>query len=194
MHLRNHFQTIHWALLRTFYQSSWICMVNGKLPFQNPTHQSTKMYRRVKLCFLRRNFQSRQTSTVWNLVFSLSLRISLKPWTLSFKKDTTTAKIVSEVKVSRRRQKVKINLANERSVPAFFSADLGHIFGSNVGNQIGVILRRKGPHKQEFAYDIVRIHSLMIYTDLIEYEIVGDTKVPLLRCFPFFRSSRLETS
>ena len=25
----------------------------------------------------------------------------------------------------------------------------------------------------------------MIYSDLVEYNIVGDTKVPLLRCFPF---------
>ena len=63
--------------------------------------------------------------------------------------------------------------------------DLGHIFGSNVGNEFGVMLRGKGPHKPEFAYDIVRIHSLMIYTDLIEYNIVGDTKAPLLRFFPF---------
>ena len=47
------------------------------------------------------------------------------------------------------------------------------------------MLRGKGPHKPEFAYDIVRIHSIMIYTDLIEYNIVGDTKAPLLRCFLF---------
>ena len=47
------------------------------------------------------------------------------------------------------------------------------------------MLGRKGPHKPEFAYVIVRINSLMIYTDLTEYKIVGDTKVPLLRCFPF---------
>ena len=47
------------------------------------------------------------------------------------------------------------------------------------------MLRGKGPHKPEFDYDIVRIHSLMIYTDLIEYNIVGDTKAPLLPCFPF---------
>ena len=90
-----------------------------------------------------------------------------------------------KVKVSRRTQKVEIYLANEGSGLAFFSTDLGHIFGSNVGNEFGVMLRRKGPHKPEFAYDIVRIHSLMIYTDLIEYNIVGDTKAPLLRCFPF---------
>ena len=90
-----------------------------------------------------------------------------------------------KVKVSRRTQKVEIYLANEGSGLAFFSTDLGHIFGSNVVNEFGVMLRGKGPHKPEFAYDIVRIHSLMTYTDLIEYNIVGDTKALLLRCFPF---------
>ena len=89
------------------------------------------------------------------------------------------------VKVSRRTQKVEICLANEGSGLAFFSTDLGQIFRSNVGNEFGVMLRRKGPHKPEIAYDIVRIHSLTIYTDLIEYKIVGDTKIPLLRCFLF---------
>ena len=90
-----------------------------------------------------------------------------------------------KVKVSRRTQKVEIYLANEASGLAFFSIDLGYIFGSNFGNEFRVMLRRKCPHKPEFAYDIVRIHSLMIYTDLIEYIIVGDTKTTLLRCFPF---------
>ena len=47
------------------------------------------------------------------------------------------------------------------------------------------MLRGKGPDKPELAYDIVRIHSIMIYTDLIQYNILGDTKAPLLRCFPF---------
>ena len=89
------------------------------------------------------------------------------------------------VKVSRRTQKVEIYLANEGCCPAFFSTDLGHIFGSNIGNEFGVMLREKGPHKPEFAHDIVRIHSLMIYTDLIEHKIVGYTKTPLLRCFLF---------
>ena len=89
------------------------------------------------------------------------------------------------IKVSRRTQKVEIYLPNEGSGLEFFSADLGHIFGSNVGNEHGVMLRGKGPHKPEIAYDLVRIHSLMIYTDLIEYNIVGDTKAPLPRCFTF---------
>ena len=90
------------------------------------------------------------------------------------------------VKTSRRLQKVAIYFANEGSGLSFVSTDLGHIFGSNVGNEFGVMLRGKGPHKPDFADGILRIHSLMIYTDLIEYKIVGgDTKIPLLRCIPF---------
>ena len=98
-----------------------------------------------------------------------------------------------KVQLSRRTQKVEIYLVNEGFVLAFFSTDLGNIFGSNVADDLGVMLRGKGHHKPKFAYDIVRIHSLMIYTNLIEYNIIVDTKTPLLRCFPFFRSSSLET-
>ena len=76
-------------------------------------------------------------------------------------------------------------LANEESSLAIFSTDLGHIFGGDVGNDSGILMSGKGPHEPTFAYDIVRIHSLMIYTDIVEYNIVGDTKAPLLRCFPF---------
>ena len=89
------------------------------------------------------------------------------------------------VKVSRRTQKVLIMLANDTSGLAFCCTDLGHIFGNNVGNRFGVLMKRKGPHEPQFAYDIVRILSLMIYSDLVEYSIVADTKAPLLRCFPF---------
>ena len=52
-------------------------------------------------------------------------------------------------------------------------------------NDSGLPMRGKKPHEPTFAYDIVRIHSLMIYTDMVEYKIVGDTKATLLRCFPF---------
>ena len=81
---------------------------------------------------------------------------------------------------SRGTQKVDNYLANEGSGLAFFSTDMGHIFESNVGNELGVMLRGKGPLKPEFAYDIIRIYSLMLYADLIEYKIVGDTKAPWL--------------
>ena len=79
--------------------------------------------------------------------------------------------------MSRGTQKVEyeVYLANEGSGLAFFGTDIKHILGSNVAYQFGVIWRGKGPDKLEFAYDIVPIPSLMIYMDLIEYNIVGDT-------------------
>ena len=89
------------------------------------------------------------------------------------------------VTVSHRKQKVVIMLANDSCGLAFCSTDLGHLFGNNVGNHFGVLMKGKGPHEPQFAYDIVRIHSLMIYSDLVEYSIVGDTKSPLRRCVPF---------
>ena len=89
------------------------------------------------------------------------------------------------VRVSRRTHKNVSMLANDTSGLAFCSTDLGHIFGNNVGNEFGVLMIGKGPHEPELAYDIVRIHSLTIYSDIVEYNLVGDTKAPLLRCFPF---------
>ena len=96
------------------------------------------------------------------------------------------------VKLYRRTQTVEIYLANEGSGLAFLGTDLGHVFGINHGNEFGVMLRGEGPHKPEFVYDIVRLHSLMIYTDLIEYSIVGDLR--FYCCVVFFRNSGLETS
>ena len=88
------------------------------------------------------------------------------------------------IEVSRVMQKVDVYLANEESSLALFSTDLGHVFGGDVRNDFGILMSGKSPHEPTFAYDIVCIHSLMIYTDIVEYNIVGDTKPPLLRCFP----------
>ena len=74
-------------------------------------------------------------------------------------------------------------VANDTSSLAFCSTDLGHIFSYNVENKLGVLMIGECPHEPEFAYDIFRTHSLTIYSALVEYNIVGDTKDPLLRCF-----------
>ena len=54
-----------------------------------------------------------------------------------------------------------------------------------MGNEFGVLMIGKGPHEPELACDIVRIHSLMIYSDLVKIKNVGDTRASSLRCFPF---------
>ena len=89
------------------------------------------------------------------------------------------------VKVSRRTHKVVTVLATDTSGLAFCSTDLGHFFDNNVANELGILMIANGPHQREFAYDIVRIHLLTIYSNLVVNNIVGETKTPLLRCFPF---------
>ena len=71
------------------------------------------------------------------------------------------------------------------------------MFGEEVRNDLGILMRGKDSHEPTFAYDIVRILSLMIYTDIVEYNIVGDTKALLLCFFPYvckFKSGYLITT
>ena len=90
-----------------------------------------------------------------------------------------------KVQVVRSTQKIELTLENETSNLVLLSPDLVHIFGISTGNESGLWMRGKGPHKPPLEYDIVRIHSLMIYSDIVEYSMVGDSKAPLLRSFPY---------
>ena len=89
------------------------------------------------------------------------------------------------IKISTVTPKVKVYLANDESSLAIVSIDLGHTFGGDVRNGSVILMSGKGPHEPTFAYDTVRIHSLMIYIDIVEYKSIVDTKALLLRCFPF---------
>ena len=128
---------------------------------------------------------SKSTST-YNLEPGLYTSITdiVEAMTTLFQEKNNNNETCITINVSRKSQKVVIILANDTSGLALCT-DLGHIFVNNVGNQFGVLMKGKGPHEPQIACDIVRIHSLMIYIDLVEYSIVGDTKAPLLRCFPF---------
>ena len=108
MHLLNYFQSKHVAHTQTFYQSNWIWKVSGRLQFWiYATHQCTKLSRRETLCILTRNFQGRQNITILIPVFTLPLRILLKPWTVSLAKNTITAKILSQLKCLEERKKLR---------------------------------------------------------------------------------------
>ena len=48
------------------------------------------------------------------------------------------------------------------------SAGLSHIFGCDLEqNQTRVIMKGKRRHYPQYSYDIIRIHSLMVYSDFI---------------------------
>ena len=76
-------------------------------------------------------------------------------------------------------------MKNRVFLRGIFSNDLVHIFRGDVRNDLGILMSGKSSHEPTFSYDIVRIHSLMIYTDILEYNIVGDRKARFIRSFPF---------
>ena len=90
--------------------------------------------------------------------------------------NTQSQRVWLSKKVPWRKQEIEKYLANGGSRPAFFITDLGHVFGTNVGNEFGMMLRGIGPHKSEFGHNIVPIHPLMVYRDMSEYNTVGGTK------------------
>ena len=65
---------------------------------------------RKSYVFWQKNFQRRQNSTMWNLVYTIPIRILLKPWTPSFRKITITAEIVSQLKCLEERKKLRFTL------------------------------------------------------------------------------------
>ena len=84
-----------------------------------------------------------------------------------------------------KKRRLETYLANERFGVTLIIMDLGHILRSIIHKKFGLMLRGKGLHKPEFAYDIVRIHSLWIHTDLTEFTSIVDRKAPLLRYIDF---------
>ena len=90
------------------------------------------------------------------------------------------------VSVDKITHKIAIHLPEIQSVFIIQKTDVSHIFGCEFEqNQTGVIMKGKRPHYPQYFCDIIRIHCLMIYSDIIESNIVGDTKIPLLRCISF---------
>ena len=95
-------------------------------------------------------------------------------------------KTAIKLKVNRITQRISLSLPNENSLPVIFSTNLCHVIGCEEAVfGMGVFESGAGPHFPKFPYDIVRIHTLVVYSDVVEYKIVGDTKAALLRCIPF---------
>ena len=116
-----------------------------------PTRQSTGMSQMGISCFLILIFQSHLIFTSWKPVFTLLLRIMLKPWTLYVQERYNQCENRIAVKSSRRMQKIDFYLTNGKSGLAIFITDLENIFRRNVGNEFGKMLRGTGHHIHEFA-------------------------------------------
>jgi hypothetical protein len=82
-----------------------------------------------------------------------------------------------DVSINPQTRKLGIGLPNDSSYLLITSIDLKNVLGySNSGWLSG-----KGPHVSFYPVDIQRVHTMFVYTNIIQHQIVGDTKAPLLR-------------
>ena len=97
------------------------------------------------------------------------------------------------LQVNKITRRISLSLSYENSLLVIYSADLCHVFGCEEAVYgMGVFMSGVGPHFPKIPYDIVRIHTLMIYSDIVEYNIVGDTKAALSQCIPFISKVKNE--
>ena len=188
MHLHNYFQTKLSALLQSSYRRNWIWKVNWSLQFRKlPTHEKTIMSQRQNpsFCIKKLPMSSEVHFLEPGLYPSISSNMNtVEAMNTLIQEKHNHCESCITVKVSRGTQKTDVYFANGGSCLAFLSTDLGHVSINNVGFEFGVMMRKERPHKLEFAYDFLSKHSL-IYRDLIEYNVVSDTKTPFMRCFFF---------
>ena len=76
-------------------------------------------------------------------------------------------------------------MANEESSPAIFSSDLGHIFGGDVRNDLGILLPGKVSHEPTFALRYCTFETTTKVSDVKE-GVVLELFSELLEEPPFF--------
>lgn len=64
----------------------------------------------------------------------------------------------------------------------FLSTDLTHIFGFE---KTPCSINPQNQTLSTYPADICRFHSVIVYIDIIEHGVIGDTRAPVLRAFPF---------
>jgi len=84
-------------------------------------------------------------------------------------------------------QKLEIKISEDEGQIILYSDDLKAILGYNSNTALNGIIYNKEHRNNEdwiqaqYPVDIQRLHTLLVYTDIIEHQIVGDTNAPLLR-------------
>ena len=111
-----------------------------RLQFRNyPTHQCSKKLRSKNLCFFVKKLSKSSELYYLELGLHPSITDIVETMNILIQERHNQSENCIKVKVSRGTQNVEIYLANEASGLAFFSTDLGHIFGSNGGNETAVL-------------------------------------------------------
>lgn len=77
---------------------------------------------------------------------------------------------------------LRLELGKNQAI-VIHSEDLSSVLG--IPRDLPIPFGDPNSHISKYPVDLTRVHSVMVYSDIVEYDIVGDTKAPLLRTFPF---------
>ena len=113
------------------------------------------MLQRCSSCFFLKNFQSRQSFTCWNPVFSLRLRIWLNHKTRSFRSDAIAAKAVSQLNSVEKRKKLRTILQLRNLVLHFVVRIWDKLLEIELAMNTSRYRNQDDLRKETFAHDIV---------------------------------------
>ena len=82
-------------------------------------------------------------------------------------------------------QRVQFTWKSSESVLNLASADIANMLGFPSPCIVPAAIK-----KSPLPADLVRMHSIMMYTDIVEHGIIGNAMAPLLRCFPIRQKLR----
>ena len=174
---------LHSVLLQTFHRRNWIWKVNGGWNFGNILPINVpKCYTGKVQIFWHETFKFDKVvlSRMWSLPFHYRYRSHYEHY---HSRKAQPQRKLYHCRCVWKKSKSWDLPCKWRIWSCILYYGPGAHFLKQVGNESGVMLRGKGPHKPEFIYDSFSRHSLMINRDLIEYDIVDDTNAPLLRSF-----------
>ena len=89
----------------------------------------------------------RQQSKTWNLGSILPYTTLWKQRICLCKRETITIKIAILLEYLVARKKIEFSLISDDSGLVIFKTDSRNIFGGNVGDDKGILMRGKGPHE-----------------------------------------------
>ena len=157
-------------------RNNWIWNFNERLHFwKYPAIIVLRCYRGdVDVFFDKENFQCRQKFKIWKSVCTFLIQILLKPWTLSFKKDTITAKMVSQLKCLEERNNLRFILQRD---------DLVLLFSWTWGTSSKVMMAmseeqrwREKDHTNQFMPTTLLAYTLSWYTKIWSTTILLGTR------------------
>ncbi len=116
----------------------------------------------------------------FKLLNELEFGVAVKdqPNVFSYRHSATTGAV--EIKMLEEGAQLRLKAADLRAVLGYDEAvgldGIAHFEDAGAGE--------KGWVKSQYPADIQRLHTMMVYTDIIEHQIIGDTTAPLLRVIP----------